>query len=80
MSAIDDVTGLADRLTTKILCPKMPRGLSLKSMGPILAALGLKLLVIEDPETTARYTDRAAKLSPSALQAQARRASAAGSP
>ena len=60
LSLLDDVTGLADRYSTKLLCPKAPRGLNLRSMGPVLVALGVKILFVEDPESTARYTNRAA--------------------
>jgi hypothetical protein len=55
------VSGLADALVAKILSPKMPRRLSFQSMHPVLSLLGVRLAMIEDPETMSRYTSRLKK-------------------
>jgi hypothetical protein len=55
------VSGLADALVAKILSPKMPRRMSFQTMHPLLSLLGVRLAMIEDPETMSRYTSRLKK-------------------
>jgi hypothetical protein len=52
------VSGLPDAFIAKLLSPKAPRRLGMLSMHSVLATLGVKLLMIENPVTTARYTSR----------------------
>jgi hypothetical protein len=46
---IDDLAGLTAGLTEKILGPKMVRGIGPRSLGGILKALGIKLIMVIDP-------------------------------
>jgi hypothetical protein len=68
LGALDDVTGLPDRYSSKVLSPTPTAGgphrraLSLHSLGPILQALGLKLHLVEHTDAMARYCSRAETL------------------
>ncbi len=68
LGALDEVTGLADRYATKVLSPTPDayrlnqRTLGLRSLGPILQALGVKLHLVEDPDAVRRYCSRAETL------------------
>ncbi len=68
LGALDDVTGLPDRYSSKVLSPtptagrRNQRALSLHSLGPILQALGVKLHLVEDPDAVRRYCSRAETL------------------
>jgi hypothetical protein len=55
---LDDVSGLPAFYVAKLLGPKRLKHIGMISLGPLLGALGLKLLVIEDPKTTKRYAPR----------------------
>jgi hypothetical protein len=72
---------LSDRYVAKLLAPIPIRHLGPNSLGPLLAALGLKLIVVEDVETleriAKRITRRQLKVNNAgcAKQAQARRKS-----
>src|SRR5262245_29579627 len=55
---IDDVAGLPTRYTTKLLAPIPIKSLGRVSLGPLLGALGLKLIVAEDAEALARIRHR----------------------
>ena len=46
---IDDLAGLADGYVEKLLGPSQVKKLSVRSLGAILAALGVKLVLVEDP-------------------------------
>jgi hypothetical protein len=46
---IDELAGLTGGLTEKILGPKMVRGIGPRSLGGILKALGIKLILVIDP-------------------------------
>jgi len=52
------VSGLPDAFIAKLLSPKMPRRIGMLSMHSVLSTLGVKLLMIENPLTTERYTSR----------------------
>ena len=56
-ASVDDISGLQSGYTGKLLGPAAVRGFGRTSLGPILGALGLKILVAED-ETGARITSR----------------------
>jgi hypothetical protein len=52
------LTGLPAFYFGKLLSPKAPRRIGSISMAPVMAILGVKLLMVEDPETMARYASR----------------------
>jgi hypothetical protein len=58
MASLDDIAGCADNYISKILAPSQMRALGRRSMGPILGALGLALVVIEDHEQMRRIRSR----------------------
>jgi hypothetical protein len=59
--AIDEVAGLPMRYAGKVLAPEQVKTLlGAKTLGPILQALGLRLVVEHDPEAFARHGARAA--------------------
>jgi hypothetical protein len=55
---IDDVAGLPLRYTMKLLAPVPVKGIGRTSLGPLLGALGLKLVVAVDHEVLARIRPR----------------------
>ena len=55
---IDAIAGWADRLAGKLLSPNPVRRIGMQSLQPMLAALGLKLIVAEDPDTLELYRHR----------------------
>jgi hypothetical protein len=55
---IDDVAGLPLRYTMKLLAPVPVKGIGRTSLGPLLGALGLKLVVAVDHEVLARIRHR----------------------
>jgi hypothetical protein len=59
------VSGLAVAFVAKCLSPKQPRRLGSASFGAVMSLLGVRLAMIEDPETMARYTARLKKHNPS---------------
>lgn len=59
--AIDAVSGLQEGYAAKLLAPVPIRMAAKESLGPLLAALGLVLIVAEDAETLAKITKRMAK-------------------
>src|SRR5258705_428025 len=54
----DDVAGLPLRYTMKLLAPVPVKGIGRTSLGPLLGALGLKLVVAVDHEVLARIRPR----------------------
>lgn len=50
---LDHLTGLTDGYSEKLLGPAQMRTLGRKSLGKILSVLGLKLVLIEDPDAPA---------------------------
>jgi hypothetical protein len=50
MEVVDDVAGLPQRYTSKLLAPCPVKGIGAISMGPLLGALGLRLIVEIDRE------------------------------
>jgi hypothetical protein len=60
LSRLDELTGMSDRYSSKVLTPGGygQRTLGLHSLGPVLQALGVKLILADDPETRARMEPR----------------------
>ncbi len=56
--AIDEVGGLQKGYAAKVLAPSAVKGLGRMSMGPVLGALGLMLVVVEDVAAMAKYSSR----------------------
>jgi hypothetical protein len=57
-ATLDDVGGLCERYSSKILGPAKTKRLGAMSMAPFLGALGLALIVVEDEEALARLAHR----------------------
>lgn len=55
---LDHQASLQDGYSGKLLSPKQIRGFGKVSLGPTLGAIGCKLLLVEDPEQTARIRAR----------------------
>jgi hypothetical protein len=55
---IDEVAGLPSRYTATLLAPGAVKALGRTSMGPILGALGLMLVVVEDADAMAKHAKR----------------------
>lgn len=67
---IDDVAGLQDGYTSKLLAVPPIRRLGLQGMGTLLGALGLALVVVEDSEALRRVAGRLLKRRMTARYAQ----------
>ncbi len=46
--SVDEVAGLPDRYVSKLFAPVPIKGIGRKSLGPLLRALGIKLILVED--------------------------------
>jgi hypothetical protein len=55
---IDNIAGLQSGYTSKLLGPIQLKGFSHMSLGAVLGALGIGLVVIEDPEAKAKVEGR----------------------
>jgi len=55
---IDEVSGLQSGYTGKLLAISPSRNLGRLSLGCLLSTLGLRLVVVEDPEALARVRPR----------------------
>jgi hypothetical protein len=55
---IDEVAGLPVRYCQKIIGIRPVRGVTALTLGPLLSVLGIKCLVVENPETIAKYLPR----------------------
>lgn len=62
---IDAISGVPDGYTSKLMAPNPIKNLGFKSLGPVLGALGMALVPIEDPEAMAKVQRRWAKRGPS---------------
>jgi hypothetical protein len=58
LATLDDVSGLPDRYAQKLLADPPIKSLGLASVGPVLGALGLRLVVEEDLEQFERVRGR----------------------
>jgi len=70
---IDHVAGLPSRYTSRIFGPARGKRLGPVSLAAILGALGVKLIVVEDPEQLARIRRRLTKRYPGGPQSHWRR-------
>lgn len=61
---IDHLAGLPLRYLSKIIAPMAYKSISSMSLGPLLQALGLKLIVVEDGETLDKIKSRLVKRKP----------------
>jgi len=52
------VCGLPSYYPVKLLAVRPVRRMGALSLGPMLGALGMKLIAVEDPEAVARFTSR----------------------
>lgn len=57
-ATIDDLAGLPSGYSGKLLGKAQVRGITKLTLGPLLQTLGLKLIVVEDKETTAKIRRR----------------------
>jgi hypothetical protein len=57
-ATISDLCGLPDGYAAKLLAATAPKTLGRKSLGLMLEALGLQLIVAEDPVALAKYEKR----------------------
>jgi hypothetical protein len=55
---IDDLSGLPQRYANKVLSPSQMKGLGRLSLGCMLGATGVKLIMVEDKEALARIRTR----------------------
>ena len=55
---VEQVAGLPERYIPKLLGPARVKRIGLLSMGPLLAVLGCKLVLVEDEKALARVTAR----------------------
>jgi hypothetical protein len=56
---LDRISGIANGYSSCVLSDTARKHIGAQTIGPLLAALGLKLLVVEDPDMVAKYTVRA---------------------
>ena len=56
--SVNAVAGVPSNYLGKLLSPRRPRRLGALSLGPLLGALGLRLLVLSDEDAVARYDAR----------------------
>ena len=55
---LDEVSGLGVRYVSKLLGPRAVRRVGMKTLGPLLGALGVKLVLVEDPDAMRRFGRR----------------------
>jgi hypothetical protein len=60
-TTIDSVSGMPSGYAGKLLSENPIRSLGRVSFGPVLQSLGLKLLIVEDPQALERVTSRLTK-------------------
>jgi hypothetical protein len=60
-SSLDELAGTADRYCAKLFSPIPMKALGQHSMGPVLIALGCKLLLVLDEEAIQKYAARLEK-------------------
>lgn len=57
-ATLDDVAGLPARYVSKLLADPAPKRLGLTSMGPLLGALGVELIVVESADAMRRIANQ----------------------
>jgi hypothetical protein len=68
LELLDDISGLPTRYVSKLLGPAQVRRFSMQSLAPLLGALGLKCLFVEDAEAIARFGGRLRKRDRTAIR------------
>jgi hypothetical protein len=58
MEQLDEIAGLPARYVSKLLAPVSVKAFGPISLGPLLGSLGVKLVMVEDPEAFARVKRR----------------------
>jgi hypothetical protein len=61
---IDEVAGLPARYSAKLLGPNQIRRIGAISLGPLLGALALKLVIVEDEDALRQYGSRLKRCNP----------------
>ena len=56
---LDFLAGVSSGHSAKLLCPKQVKRFGSVTLGPMLGAVGCKLLLVEDAEATAKIRARA---------------------
>jgi hypothetical protein len=69
--SLDYLGGMADGHASKILALSKMRRMGLSALGPMCRALGIKLIVVEDREQTARNAERVERRRESAVRHRA---------
>ncbi len=66
---IDDLAGLPLRYTSRLFAPVPLRSIGPQSFGPLLGALGLKLVIVEDTALMAKVTNQLSRKASSRVYA-----------
>ena len=61
METLDDIAGLPTRYVSKLFAPRAMKTLGKISLGPLIGALGIKLIVAEDAQQLALVRSRLTK-------------------
>jgi hypothetical protein len=65
---IDEVAGLPARYSAKLLGPNQVRRIGAVSLGPLLGALALKLIIVEDEDALRQYGSRLKRRNPNLVR------------
>jgi hypothetical protein len=57
-ATLDAIAHFPDGLSGQLLMPHSPRAMGRRSLAPLLAALGITLVAVEDPEALSRTLPR----------------------
>jgi hypothetical protein len=57
-AALDEAANFPDGYMSKLLGRKKVRRIGADSLGPLLRVLGIRLVVVEDPVSLAKYTSK----------------------
>jgi hypothetical protein len=68
--ALDELAGLPAGLSGQLLMPHSPRPIGRRSLAPLLAALGITLVAVEDPVALSRSLPRMHKRKPNGAHRQ----------
>lgn len=66
---LDRISGVANGYSAAVLSDTATKRIGANTIGPLLAALGVKLALIEDPDAMARYTVHAEQRVPNMAHA-----------
>lgn len=67
---IDEVAGLPARYSAKLLGPNQVRRIGAVSLGPLLGALALKLIIVEDEDALRQYGSRLKRRNPNLVRSK----------